>query len=119
MHTPGPPQWRAPGRVRSRRSCLYKPPPIKRSSSPSPQLPPRHRRSFPLALVRRSQPRRCSTGQAERRRVRAPGGELLQGIGGGGVPQPIPSLAVEFRFLYASPSPSNTRLCSQVSSRRD
>jgi hypothetical protein len=116
---PGPPCSEAFGRLVPRRSGLYKPSPIKRSSSPSPQLPPRHRRSLPLALVRRSQPRRSSTGHAERRRVRAPGGELLQGIGGGGVPPPIPHVADEPCFPYASPSPSNTRLCSQVSSRRD
>jgi hypothetical protein len=114
---PGPPQRRASGRACPHRSGLYKAPPIKRSKAPHPQLPPRHRRSLPLALVRRSQPRRSSTGRAERRRVRAPGSKPLQGIGRGGAPPPIPRVADEFCFLYASPSPSNSRLCSQVSSR--
>jgi hypothetical protein len=66
---PGPPQRRASGRACPRRSGLYKPPPIKRIDAPHPQLPPRHRRSLPLALVRRSQLRRRSTGLEERRRV--------------------------------------------------
>jgi hypothetical protein len=116
---PGPPCSEAFGRLVPRRLGLYKPPAIKRIDAPHLQLSPRHRHSLPLALVRRSQLRRRSTGQEERRRVRAPGSELLQGIGSGGAPQPIPTVAVEFRFLYASPSPSNTRHCAQVSSRRD
>jgi hypothetical protein len=66
---PGPPCRRDSGRACPRRSGLYKAPPIKRSNAPHPQLPPRHRRSLPLALVRRRQPRRSSTGRAERRRV--------------------------------------------------
>jgi hypothetical protein len=115
---PGPPCSEASGRLVPRRLGLYKAPSIKRRDAPHSPLPPRHRRSLPLALVRRRQPRRSSTGRAERRRVRAPGSKLLQGIGGGDEPPPIPHVADEPCFPYASPSPSNTRHCSQVSSRR-
>jgi hypothetical protein len=116
---PGPPCSEAFGRLVPRRSGLYKPPPIKRRHSPHSQLPPGHRRLAQLALVRRSSPRRRGTGRKERRRVRAPGSLPLPGIGRGGAPPPIPHVADEPCFLYASPSPSNTRLFSQVSSRRD
>ena len=112
---PGPPCSEAFGRLVSRRLGLYKAPPIKRINSPHPQLPPRHRRSLPLALLRRSQPRWRGTGRGACRRVRPPGSSPPQVIGRGGAPPPIPRVADEFCFLYTSPSPSNTRLCAQVS----
>jgi hypothetical protein len=116
---PGPPCSRASGRACPRRSGLYKAPPIKRSSSPSPQLPPRHCRSLPLALVRRSQPRRRSTGREARRQVRPPGSPPPQGIGRGASPRPIPHVAVKLCIPYASPSPSNDLHCNAGELRPD
>jgi hypothetical protein len=109
---PGPPSRRASGHPLPRRSGLYKPPLIKRGDAPRSQLPPRHRLSLPLALVRQRLQRRRGTEHGERRRVRPPWSKPPLGIGGGASPESIPHVAVEFCFLSVTPSPSNSRPCT-------
>jgi hypothetical protein len=110
--SPGPPHRRASGRPLPRLSGLYKAPPSTRSNSPHSQLAPRQPRFSPLALARRSQPRRRGTGRGRRHRLRPPL-ELLLVRGGGAEPPPsICYPAVKLCYLSVTPSPSNTRHCN-------